>query len=315
MNAIKTILNVLGVLLSVPVALLLAAWLLLAPVINSAASWVRPDTIKQIVRSIDYDAIMEDHEDGLPQQEELKKLMKTEAVAEIMELYLEDIMAQLEGEPAGTLFYEQSVRDIIEARWDEVLPIFREMMKESSSDMNPDTMTDEELKDMLREAMDETIPEMIADMGTAEDLSINVPEVRLAVQLLRSYRLSLAVVLTAVVLSMLLFLFRIYRLRGLIWLSVVYFIVSGLTLIMSQGVRMAVTMMPAEAVARATPAMLLAPAAMELSRFFTPCLKPAHLEVLWTWAMHTGWRTMMTDSTQMARNTESSAECWRAMSS
>jgi hypothetical protein len=74
MNAIKTILNVLGVLLSVPVALLLAAWLLLAPVMNSAASWVRPDTIKQIVRSIDYDAIMEDHEDGLPQQEELKKL-------------------------------------------------------------------------------------------------------------------------------------------------------------------------------------------------------------------------------------------------
>jgi hypothetical protein len=255
MNAIKTILNVLGVLLSVPVALLLAAWLLLAPVINSAASWVRPDTIKQIVRSIDYDAIMEDHEDGLPQQEELKKLMKTEAVAEIMELYLEDIMAQLEGEPAGTLFYEQSVRDIIEARWDEVLPIFREMMKESSSDMNPDTMTDEELKDMLREAMDEAIPEMIADMGTAEDLSINVPEVRLAVQLLRSYRLSLAVVLTAVVLSMLMFLFRIYRLRGLIWLSVVYFIVSGLTLIMSQGVRMAVTMMPAEATAIAEPLM------------------------------------------------------------
>jgi hypothetical protein len=54
---------------------------------------------------------------------------------------------------------------------------------------------------------------------------------------------------------MLLFLFRIYRLRGLIWLSVVYFIVSGLTLIMSQGVRMAVTMMPAEATAIAEPLM------------------------------------------------------------
>lgn len=244
MNAMKVIMNVLGVLLAIPVALILVVWLVAAPVLMSAASWVQPDTIKQIIRDIDYDAILEDVDTETPQLEEF---MQTEAVAELVEMYVEDLLAQLEGKPAGTLFNEQSVRERLEAHWDELLPIFREFLRtEADGTVDPDTIPDEELKEKIREAFDETIPDLIEDMGTVEELGINVPEVQLAVQLLRSYRLTMAVVLVAVLLSVLLFLFRVYRLRGFIWLAVVYFITAGLTLIMSQGMNLAVTMMPAE---------------------------------------------------------------------
>ena len=244
MNAIKTILNVLGALLAIPVAMLLAAWLMLAPVLMSAAAWLQPDAVKQIIRDIDYDAFLDETTADTP---ELEKLMKTEAVAEILELYLEDLLAQMEGKQAWTLFHEQAVRDTFEKHWDELLPIFRELLKEEvDSSLDPDTLSDEELKEMLRETFDETLPQLIEDMETAEELGIDVPEIRLAIQLLRSYRLTLAVVLVAVMLSVLLFLFRVYRLRGFIWLGVVYFITAGLTLIMSQGLRLAVAMMPAE---------------------------------------------------------------------
>ncbi len=245
MNAIKTILNVLGVLLAMPVALLLAVWLLVAPVLNSAAAWVQPDTVKQIIRDIDYDAILEDATAETPQ---LEAFMKTETVAELVEMYMEDLFAQFEGEAVGTVFHEQAVRDTIENHMDELLPIFREVMKEEAEGMiDPDDISDADVRKLINDLLDEELPGLLADVPTAESLELTDPTIRMGIQLLRSYRLALAVVLVTVVLSVLLFLFRVYRLRGFIWLAVVYFITAGLTLVMSQGMSMAVAMMPAEA--------------------------------------------------------------------
>ncbi len=245
MNVMKTILNVLGVLLAIPVSLLLVVWLLVAPVLNSAAALVQPDTVKQIIRDIDYDAILEDAMAETPQLEEL---MKTEMVADLVELYMKDLFAQFEGKTAGTIFHEQAIRDTVEANMDELVPMFREVLEEEADgEFNPDNLSDADLQKLILEMLDEQLPELMKDIPTAESLGLTDPNIRTAVQLLRSYRLKMAVVLVTVVLSVLLFLFRIYRLRGFIWLSVVYFITAGLTLVMSQGMSLAVAMMPTEA--------------------------------------------------------------------
>ncbi len=75
------------------------------------------------------------------------------------------------------------------------------------------------------------------------------------------------------------------------------------------------TMIPAEAVAMATPAMLLPPAERDSTSVLKPSRKARRLDVLCTMARARGSPSMISASTTMARKTESSAECCMMTSS
>ncbi len=255
MNAIKTILNVLGVLAAIPVALILSTWLLCAPLLSAMTWCVQPDNVRQIIQEIDYDAILDETTAETPQ---LEAFMKTETVAELVKLYAEDMFAQFEGEPAGTRLNIAAVRASVEAHTEELLPIFRDLLKqEADSDINVDDITDEDIKKLMMKVVDEEIPALLDELPTASEMGMDDPEVQKMMTSLREGLLAKLGVALAVFLSVVLFLLRIYRLRGFVWLSVVYFITGGLNLLSGQSVALALPLMEEEAASFAEPLLKL----------------------------------------------------------
>ena len=255
MNAIKSILNVLGILAAIPVALFLALWLVCVPPAASVEDWVQPDTIKQFIRSIDYEAILEDTE---TEDEFLMQVMKTEAVTGVMDLFVEDLFAQFEGASVGSICTEQAVRDCVEAHMDELISVFRNYMT-GEEYVDIEAMTDEELAKHIRDSLYPEIPDLLGNLPKAEDLcaemGTDLQTAQITVQMLRNGTMTKVVIGLAVVLTLVLFVLRLYRLRGFIWLSVVYFLNAGLALLLGQSVNLAIMEMPAAELAMMKPLM------------------------------------------------------------
>jgi hypothetical protein len=222
----------------------------------SGLTWcVQPDNIRQIVREIDYDTLLQDVTADTPQAQ---AFLKTETAAQFVEMYVDDLFAQFDGAEAGTVLNMDTLRAMVETNMHELLPVFREVMKEEADGtVNPDDIAEEDLKAMLRKVMDEEMPALLEELPTAIDFGMEDPEVQGMMTSLRNGLLGRLGIALAIFLSLVLFLLRVYHLRGFVWLSVVYFISAGINLLSGTSVELSLTMFPEDAVSFAAPLVAL----------------------------------------------------------
>lgn len=228
----QKILNVFGVLAAIPLSLILLAWLICAPMLASAASMVRPDHLRSVAESLDFSALMEGVEGDIATE----ALVKTETMGELVGMYVEDVLAQTEGSAPGTVLNEASVRATVEAHMDELIVMLR-LVAEQEGVTEP--ITDEMARQLIQQILDENLTDILSELPTAEDIGLKSEEVMVTLTFLRS-SFMVGVVIVAAILSLLLFVFRLYRFRGFVWLSVIYLLAAGFTALVHQGLGVAV---------------------------------------------------------------------------
>lgn len=235
MSGGKLFLNVLGVLAAIPLSLVLLCWLICAPLVGSLTSLAQPETIRDMIQSVDYEEILKDAqmEGNAEENKYIEAFLKTESAAELINMYVDDLLAQAEGAQPGTVLNEASIRKLAAKNEAELL----ELVKLMAADEAPEGMeiTDQMAKDLLDQVIDGMVQDTWDKLSTAEELGIASKEVNMALQSIRGGQLILGLVVVAVVLSGLLFVVRLYKMRGFLWLGIIYFLAAALNLTLRQG--------------------------------------------------------------------------------
>lgn len=265
----KKIINVFGILLAVVLSLLLLVFAIAAPVTAAATSLVQKDTLQGIVDSIDYNELLP----GLvpegqmsPQDEELiLQLLETEFISEVTSLYMDDLLAQLDGSTEPPSLTVETLQELAEEHTDELVPILRPYFIEGG--MVSETTSDSQIAAMIASYFGEAGEYILAYLPGLDDLGIDAETVML-ISLFRSKLVQNVMTAILVILSLLVLGCRWPRFKGFMWLAVVYFLAAIPVLLLGFGVTASVPMLLAEEMG-------------ELTVLFTPVLA-AMTKVLYT---------------------------------
>ena len=245
MKVLKVVLNVLGIIAASLLSVLLTVVLVAAPVTSAVSSFLQADTLHKVVKEIDYSKLLETIGESsgegaaieLP-GEVVQAIAQTEAVGELMDLYMEEIFSAIDGNTQPVLTTD-ALLGIVQNNMDEIVEIM-------NTYMGADEIFTEETTSEIITAVVETEGERIIEMlPKAEDLGL-VPSggdvsseetiVMAGVQMVRSGGLLMIVILAAAVLSVLIFLLRVMRFKGFMWLGAVYFVAAALSLVVALAV-------------------------------------------------------------------------------
>lgn len=156
----------------------------------------------------------------------LDELMQTELMGEIMDLYIDGILAFLDGSAQSTLTAD-TINSLVQTHMDELMAFMRQYI---GSDMEID---DETLEQVVVSMFDGEA--LIAMLPSPADLGIT-DKVVYALSLIRSKALLTGSMILAAVLSLLIFGLRWPRFKGFMWLAVIYIISALLNLISGAGI-------------------------------------------------------------------------------
>ncbi len=284
MKALKIIGNILGILLATVLSIVLIVVLIAMPVLSAASSFTQGETLHQVMEEIDYTEVItsaavnagvvsEDLTGAVEVQgisaDIVQDIMGSDAVGEVLDLYMDDAFAALEGNGGEVSLTPEALQGIAGEHMDELVDIAKNFLGE---DMELTDAQVEEFVNMTIEENAETIIEMLpsvgeilpvvgetaqpsadgssAGIGNSSNTSVaqenaaveavtTMPDSMLvdALVSLRNGTSMVAIVIVAAVLSLLILLCRIKRFRGFMWLGVVYLLSAGLTLGMSMLVK------------------------------------------------------------------------------
>lgn len=231
MKAIKIILNVLGIIASVFLSILLALFLILAPIVSTVDTFVDPNAA---LSSMKLDEIVSiegtDLEETLVERglspEIAKDVMKTDAVADVIELYIKDITASLQGDFDTDHMTGDAIRTVVNENIDELIEIAYDNIIEDENHER------EEVKQKIISAVDEHADDIAEALPRLEKETVEGmdPSVRSLLVLALSGDLMLYFWIIIAAVSLLLVICRFPRFKGFMWLTVVYFIGGGFAL-------------------------------------------------------------------------------------
>lgn len=258
MKALKSICNVLGILIAIVLSLVLLVFLIVSPVFSGVTSLVQSETLHNIVRQIDFSELMvADPSD--PSAAMLGELMQTDLMGEVMDLYIDDVLSSLDGTSAQPALTPSAVNALVLEHMDELLPIMREYAGDDPA------IDDEILKQVIVSMFDGE--SLVTALPSPADLGIT-EEVIYALSLIRSKALLTGSIILAAVLSLLVFALRWPRFKGFMWLAVVYIISALFNLASGAGVSVALPTLAAGYDPRLS-GVLLPILAVLTSAFFT----------------------------------------------
>ena len=214
MKVLKFFGNLIGVLVAIVLSLVLLVTMVTAPVFSGATNLVQNETLHSVVKSIDFAELLGAADMG-EGNELVGQLMETEAAKAIINLYIDDTLALLDGSGAQPTLTVEAVKSLVQANMAELLPILRNAMGVTEG------VTDQMLEQYILLMFDEMGAELINSLPTPQELGLG-EEVLLAISLFRSKLLLTGVTIAIIVLSLLILLFRFPRFKGFMWLTVVY---------------------------------------------------------------------------------------------
>lgn len=234
MSAVKKIFNVLGILVSIVFSLILAAVLLVNPLMSAATALVQTDTLHGMIRQVDFNSLLPEGTGD----EMTDALLQTEFVDDLLLLYVDDILAALDGNPQRSL-NQQALAQLAVEHMDELIPIMRpivlEMVKQSTElpdgiSINWDELlTDEVIAAAVLQYLAENGEELLSQFPSPEDLGID-ETVADAIALVRGGALMTGFTVLIAVLTVLILLCRWVRFKGFMWAGVVYLLCGLLDL-------------------------------------------------------------------------------------
>ena len=167
--------NVVGVLLSVVISAALLAVLIAAPILSGASALTRSDTIRQVVREIDFAQVVRRNldvsqlsEDERAEMELVLGFAESEAFGDLIDLYAQDLTAAFEGTEQPGAITEDALKEIVHDNLSELIEIVRKAAERAGEDLS-DT-TDEELEVLIYEYFDEAVDRFLEMVPSAEQL-------------------------------------------------------------------------------------------------------------------------------------------------
>ncbi len=262
----KKALNVVGIVFASLLSIVLVILLIISPLVLSALSLLDAQTITKaltgaVTSQIGGDSAAENYqvvtlsnaptdgstdiskigEDALKSilgedvsQEALGMILSSNVAKEVLEAYTQDMTNAFAGKDAAAQFNAEKIKSIINENMDEVVDILQKVSPESAN------LNRQELEDKIRQAIDEGAEQMVQALPAPKDIQESVaegiPALATAFEILaKKNTIKLAIIGVLVVLSGLIFLCRLWQLRGFKWLAVDLFIGGGFNALTSVG--------------------------------------------------------------------------------
>ena len=237
MSSGKKILNVLGILASIFLSVVLVANLMVAPIAFSAMSLLNGRNISKLVKSIDYEEIIENQTGDTLESEMLVELLESDMFEELIDVYSKDVSSVLLGKNTDIKFNEDFVEDWMEDNIDELVELFEEAgtFEDKSSS---------EIRKEVEKNIDEVAEQIAKEIPTAKELKRQLSrenkEAKEIFGVLESLNaLKATLIVTIIVLSGLIFVCRLFDFRGFKWLYIDLFIATAFSAIICAGLSVA----------------------------------------------------------------------------
>lgn len=156
--------------------------------------------------------------------EAVKSLLKSNACAEVIQLYTQDVTAALMGEQVTNQLTAEVLKQIVADNIDEIVEIAVQMTGETDKA--------EELKQMITQTMDTEADKIIASLPKPEQIIQPIQEsgVLETIQLVMNPMILWIAAGVCALLAALIYLLRCYRFGGLLWVGI-DLLISGLLLV------------------------------------------------------------------------------------
>ena len=227
MSTGKKILNVFGIILAWLLSIVLVVLLFVSPVLLSALSTVQPKKMMQTLPSMELPQLLEmlDIEVVDTENEQLMEFISTDAVQDIFEIYATGVFSALDGGVPEQTLTEETVREIVHNNLDDLFALAIKASPELKQ--LPEAEAKSAAEDMICEALLEITEQLPAPEELIQEISAQ-SEVEIALEALAQIDMvKLAFIGVLVVLSVLIFVCRLFGFRGFRWLSVDLFVASG----------------------------------------------------------------------------------------
>lgn len=208
--------NVFGILAAIVLSLVLLVMLVVTPLISAATSLTQEKTLHTIVDRIDLT-----EQDLVGEDDPYAELLTSPFMSDLLKLYVQDLLAELEGSGEEFLTVE-ALSALAEEHMDELIPFLHEVA-DDPEELLPDDELQQELMEYLRQDGQELLNQFpsLAELGVTDEV-IGI------ITALRSKIVLKACAVIAIILSMLVFTCRWPRFKGFMWLAVVSLLGSGL---------------------------------------------------------------------------------------
>ena len=229
--------NFLTAFFAVIFSILLVIFSFVTVLVGSVSSLIKPDTVADVITSVDYDELILDNEtvddifDEFDMDDEaVNEIMQSDVVKELIEGTTDGIYSVLMGDENAKLLSEDDIIDIFDDNIDEILDIVEEY--------SPEEIDRDEIEDELRVAINENASEIVSALPKTEDISNEMtPEVELITEIVVGPTLTVIFGGISLVLALIIFALRHRRCGGLTWIGTAGIISSILMLFTTVGIK------------------------------------------------------------------------------
>ena len=227
--------NFLTAFFAVIFSILLVIFSFVTVLVGSVSSLIKPETVADVITSVDYDELILDNEtvddifDEFDMDDEaVNEIMQSDVVKELIEGTTDGIYSVLMGDENAKLLSEDDIIDIFDDNIDEILDIVEEY--------SPEEIDRDEIEDELRVAINENASEIVSALPKTEDISNEMtPEVELITEIVVGPTLTVIFGGISLVLALIIFALRHRRCGGLTWIGTAGIISSILMLFTTVG--------------------------------------------------------------------------------
>ncbi|MBQ7360248.1 MAG: hypothetical protein IJW63_09150 [Lachnospiraceae bacterium] len=230
MDAFKKVLNVFGIILGVIFSFALIGSLVVAPALSGANNFFKTENLQAVVSEIDFAAIVKDSMDEMPAEEaEMMTLLFEEGIMdEFINLYVEDLFAELDGEPTAKKLNVEAVMKIFENHMD----VFVDMAKAEMDEETLQYVTDEEIEELLRESLQQEAQGMVDSFPSLYDMGLDDETLNVMGMFRDGLVATVGIVLVAVF-AVIVFVCQFPRFKSFMWLGVDFILGGGLTFVVA----------------------------------------------------------------------------------
>ena len=234
MKIIKAIFNVLGIFLATLFSIILIVMLIVTPTVSAVSSFLRADTLHNVVKNIDANELLRNFGgdrlpteiNGMDVSSIIDELLKSEMVEDILSIYIENIFSTIEGSNSASGPTAETIEGILNKHIDSLLP----MVKAQIGTEVP--LTDENIKMMAKTMIKSLVPNFMTMLPTLEDLGLDPTTIRILQNLYNGNYFKYMLFASGLV-SLLILLLRFPRFKGFMWLGVVYLLSAILVFMIS----------------------------------------------------------------------------------
>lgn len=234
MSTGKKILNVFGILFAILLSIVLVLMLIASPIFFSARSLIKPESIAQAVSSIDYEEILvksdfsDDISDSNVDAKVMAEILSSDVCKEAIELYATDVINTITNEDAEISFTPEALSRIVNDNMDEAIKIVKENAPEGES------ASDAEIEALITERFDEFSNEIIEQLPPPEEFKsmivedLDMEDTKVIATLNNTATSVLPIVAAIIIISGLIFLCRLWKFKGIMWISINLYIATVL---------------------------------------------------------------------------------------